>query len=82
MDLARFLNLKGPSCMQMRRAATGEPKFLEVNPRMGGGTIFATLAGINFAQLQIALAAGKTVAIPPFRDLTVLRYYEEVVLEG
>ena len=82
MDLARFLNLKGPSCMQMRSAATGEPKFLEVNPRMGGGTIFATLAGINFAQLQLALAAGQTLKIPPFRDLTVLRYYEEVVLEG
>ncbi|MGE0681514.1 MAG: ATP-grasp domain-containing protein [Candidatus Binatia bacterium] len=82
MDLARFLSLKGPSCIQMRRAATGEPKFLEVNPRMGGGTIFATLAGINFAQLQITLAAGNTVEIPPFRDLTVLRYYEEVVLEG
>jgi carbamoyl-phosphate synthase large subunit len=82
MDLARFLNLKGPSCMQMRSAVTGEPKFLEVNPRMGGGTIFATLAGINFAQLQVALAQGKIVKIPPFRDLTVIRYYEEIVLEG
>jgi carbamoyl-phosphate synthase large subunit len=82
MDLARFLGLKGPSCMQMKRAANGEVKFLEVNPRMGGGTIFATLAGINFAQLQVELAAGKTVEIPPFRDITVLRYYEEIVLEG
>lgn len=82
LDLARFLNLKGPSCIQMRRATTGEAKFLEVNPRMGGGTMFTTLAGINFAQLQVALAQGKTVEIPPFRDLTVLRYYEEVVLEG
>lgn len=82
MDLAYFLNLKGPSCMQMRRATTGEPKFLEVNPRMGGGTIFATLAGVNFAQLQVALATGTPVDIPSFRDLTVLRYYEEVVLEG
>jgi carbamoyl-phosphate synthase large subunit len=81
MDLARFLGLKGPSCIQMRRAAAGEAKFLEVNPRMGGGTIFATLAGINFAQLQVELAEGKTVEIPPFRDLTILRYYEEVVME-
>lgn len=82
MDLARVLNLKGPSCMQMRRAATGEVKFLEVNPRMGGGTIFTTLAGVNFAQLQVELAAGNPVEIPPFRDITVLRYYEEIVLEG
>lgn len=82
MDLAQFLGLKGPSCMQMKRAANGEVKFLEVNPRMGGGTIFATLAGVNFAQLQVELAAGRTVKIPPFRDITVLRYYEEIVLEG
>lgn len=82
MDLARFLGLKGPSCMQMKRAVNGEVKFLEVNPRMGGGTIFATLAGINFAQLQVELAAGKKIEIPPFRDITVLRYYEEIVLEG
>lgn len=68
--------------MQMKRAANGEVKFLEVNPRMGGGTIFATLAGVNFSQLQVELAAGRTVKIPPFRDITVLRYYEEIVLEG
>jgi carbamoyl-phosphate synthase large subunit len=82
LDLARFLGLQGPSCMQMKRAANGEVKFLEVNPRMGGGTIFATLAGVNFAQLQVELAAGQSVTIPPFRDITVLRYYEEIVLEG
>lgn len=82
LALARFLNLQGPSCMQMRRAANGEVKFLEVNPRMGGGTIFATLAGANFAQLQVDLAAGRAVQVPTFRDITVLRYYEEVVLEG
>lgn len=82
LDLAGFLDLKGASCMQMKRTVTGDVKFLEVNPRMGGGTIFTTLAGINFAQLQVDLAAGKTVEIPPFRDITILRYYEEIVLEG
>jgi carbamoyl-phosphate synthase large subunit len=82
MDLARFLGLKGPSCMQMRRAANGDLKFLEVNPRMGGGTVFATLAGVNFAHLQVELAAGRKVEVPPFRDLTVVRYYEEIAIEG
>ena len=82
MDLARFLGLKGPSCMQMRHTASGEPKFLEVNPRMGGATIFSALAGVNLAQLQVDLAAGGSIEIPPFRDLTVVRYYEEVAIEG
>lgn len=80
LALARFLGLKGPSCMQMKRDANGQLKFLEVNPRMGGGTIFTTLAGVNFATLLVALALGDTVQIPQFRELTVLRYYEEIVL--
>lgn len=82
LELAGFLGLKGPSCLQMKRDAHGDAKFLEVNPRMGGGTIFTTLAGVNFAMLMVALAAGEKVQIPPFRELTVLRYYEEIVLDG
>ena len=82
LELARFLNLKGPTCMQMRRDENGQPKFLEVNPRMGGGTIFSTLAGANFAALLVDMAMGKTVQAPTFRELTVLRYYEEIVLDG
>ena len=66
----------------MRRTASGEPKFLEVNPRMGGATIFSALAGVNLAQLQVDLAAGGSIEIPPFRDLTVVRYYEEIAIEG
>jgi len=82
LDLADFLELKGPTCMQMRRDPNGEPRFLEVNPRMGGGAIFTTLAGINFASLLVSLAAGESVQIPAFKELTVLRYYEEIAING
>jgi carbamoyl-phosphate synthase large subunit len=82
LELAGVLGLKGPSCMQMKRDVNGQVKFLEVNPRMGGGTVFTTLAGVNLAALTVALALGEAVEIPSFRDLTVLRYYEEVVVEG
>jgi carbamoyl-phosphate synthase large subunit len=82
LQLAGFLGLKGPSCMQLKRDTGGCLKFLEVNPRMGGGTIFSTLAGVNIASLLLALAMGEKVEIPTFRELTVLRYYEEIILEG
>ena len=82
MEMAGFLGLKGPSCMQMKRDANGQSKFLEVNPRMGGGTVFTALAGVNMAALTVSLAVGEKVQIPEFRELTVLRYYEEVVVEG
>ncbi len=82
MELARFLWLKGPSCMQMKRDHDGQMKFIEVNPRMGGGTIFSTLAGVNFATLLVDMASGRSVDISPFHELTILRYYEEIVLDG
>lgn len=81
LDLAAFLGLQGPSCMQMKRDVEGRMRFLEVNPRMGGATIFATLAGVNIAWLLVELAQGREVEIEPFREITVLRYYDEVVLE-
>ena len=55
-------------------------RFVEVNPRMGGATIFAALAGVNIAWLLLELACGREVAIEPFREITVLRFYDEVVV--
>lgn len=81
LELAAFLGLKGPSCMQMKRDAAGKMRFVEVNPRMGGATIFATLAGVNIAWLLLELAQGHSIEIEPFREITVLRYYDEVVLD-
>ena len=79
--LARFLGLKGATCMQLKRDAEGQLRFLEVNPRLGGASIFATLAGVNIPLLLIRLACGERVEVPAFRELTVLRYFEEVVVE-
>jgi len=79
-ELAAFLGIKGPSCMQMKRDEDGRMRFVEVNPRMGGATIFASLAGVNIAWLLLELACGREVAIEPFREITVLRFYDEVVV--
>ena len=79
--MARFLGLKGTTCMQLKRDAEGRLRFLEVNPRLGGASIFATLAGANLPLLLVRIARGETVEVPVFRELTVLRYFEEIVVE-
>jgi carbamoyl-phosphate synthase large subunit len=82
LEMARHLTLKGPTCMQLRRDRAGAVKFLEVNPRLGGGSIFATLAGVNIPKLVLDLVDGTGIA-PPFpKEIIVLRYYEEVVLDA
>ena len=82
MSLAEYLGLKGPSCMQMKEDKDGKLKFIEANPRMGGGTIMATLAGVNIPYLILKLYDGETLTEQDltFKDITVLRYYEEIVL--
>ncbi len=45
MKIAEYIGIRGPCCMQMKESEEGRLKLIEVNPRMGGGTIFTTLAG-------------------------------------
>jgi carbamoyl-phosphate synthase large subunit len=82
LDIARHLSLKGPTCMQLKRAENGRLKFIEINPRIGGGSMFTTLAGVNIPMLLLGLIAGTELAVPEPNEIVVLRYYEEVVLDA
>ena len=80
LNTAEYLGIKGPSCMQMKYDAKGMPKLTEVNPRMGGGTIMTTYAGVNFPEFIIKMANGDKIEIPEIKEITMVRYYEEVIL--
>ena len=82
LELARHLGLKGPTCMQLKRDDDGKPKFMEVNPRIGGGSVFTTLAGVNIPMLLLRIIAGMELALENAKEIVVLRYYEEVVLDN
>ena len=78
--ICEFLELKGAICIQMKEDEDGNPKFIEINPRFGGGTYFSALAGVNFASIILDLVDGKDVKIPEPKEITVLRHFEEVVV--
>jgi len=82
LEMARHLSLKGPTCMQLKRDESGRLKFLEINPRVGGGSMFTTLAGVNIPMLLLGLVAGTELAPQVRKEVIVLRYYEEVVLDA
>lgn len=81
MDLANHLRLIGPSCVQMKLDYEGHPKIVEVNPRMGGATIMATYAGANFPKICIDLVKGEKIVLPTIHEISVVRYYDEIVLD-
>jgi len=82
LDTARELKIKGPSCIQLKRDERGRPKLIDINPRMGGTTIITTLAGINFPELLIKLCNHERFEIPRPKEITITRYYEEIVLQS
>jgi carbamoyl-phosphate synthase large subunit len=82
MDIAKSIGIIGPCCIQMKASRDGAPKLVEVNPRMGGGTIFAALAGVNFPALIIDMVKEKQIVNPSFSEVTVIRYFEEIVIGG
>ena len=44
--------------------------------------MFTTLAGVNIPKLLLDMIAGMEFAPPTVKDIIVLRYYEEVVLDA
>jgi carbamoyl-phosphate synthase large subunit len=81
MNVADFIGIRGPCCIQMKRAKNGRLKLVEVNPRMGGGTIFATLAGVNFPALILDMVEEKEIIKPSFSETTIIRYFEEIIVD-
>ena len=78
--LAKFLRLKGPSCIQMKEDDNGNPKFIEVNPRFGGGTYFTTLAGVNFVKMIIDLIEDNIpISVSKPKEIIILRHFEEII---
>lgn len=80
MNIAKSIGIRGPCCIQMKETQDSEPQLVEVNARLGGGTIFTTLAGANIPKLILDLVEGKEISIPKISEVTVIRYFEEIVV--
>ena len=81
-SIAKYLKIMGPCCIQMKESQEGILKLVEVNPRLGGGTFFTTLAGVNFPAMILDMIKYKKLKIPKISEITVVRYFEEIVLQN
>lgn len=79
--IAKELKLFGPSCIQCIRNKEGV-KFIEVNPRFGGGSILSIKADPTIIPNLIKLIKGeKPEPSKGFKEgLVMLRYYSEVFI--
>tara|TARA_Y100001980_G_C14538990_1_gene316317 strand:- start:778 stop:1725 length:948 start_codon:yes stop_codon:yes gene_type:complete len=86
-DIIMFLEMffqdqsfRGPLCVQMKEDKDGKPKLTEINPRFGGGSIFTTIAGINFIDVILAEKFGDKLELEEPREITITRYWDEIEL--
>ena len=82
MNMAREIGIRGPSCIQMKESSEKQLKLIEINSRLGGGTIFSTLAGANIPSMILEMLSGTYIDPPRVSEITVVRYYEEIVIEN
>ena len=79
-NLVNALKLRGPSCIQFIVDKYSVPYLIECNPRLGGGTYMSTLAGVNCADIYFDLFNKKIVDKIEAKEITVTRYFEEIVV--
>lgn len=77
-DIIGSLRLRGPIGLQVKRAADGSFKLLEINPRIQGTSVSAMGLGINLPLMALRLALGEAVDVPEIRWGTrFIRYWRE-----
>ncbi|MHC4366648.1 MAG: ATP-grasp domain-containing protein [Planctomycetota bacterium] len=75
----------GVTTLQLFLTSGGKVKFIEINPRFGGGAPLSIKAGANFPKWILQELTGREPRIRPhtFKDgLTMLRYDSEVWLDS
>ena len=77
--LCKEIGIHGPCCIQWKEDINGIPKLIECNPRLGGGTYFATLAGVNPADIYLRTIKTSPKKVYP-KEIQVTRYFEEIVI--
>ena len=72
----------GPLTIQCIVDLKGNIKFIEVNPRFGGGVPLSFEAGVAYAELLRKMVKGEEILpiIGEFKELTMLRYDEAVYI--
>ena len=64
MNMAREIGIRGPSCIQMKESSEKRLALIEINSRLGGGTIFSTLAGANIPSMILEMLSGTHIESP------------------
>jgi carbamoyl-phosphate synthase large subunit len=75
------LDMRGPVCIQWKADAEGQPKFVEINPRLSGGLMISVAAGINPVTALIEEYEGQTPTEQLWEEVLSVGYLDYKVLK-
>lgn len=75
------LDMAGPVCIQWKADAQGQPKFVEINPRLSGGLMISVAAGINAVTALLEEFQGVVPIIQEWEEVTVVGYLDYQILK-
>lgn len=82
-DIAKNLKFTGPFFFQAKDDTNGEPKLMEINPRISGTMSLSSHSGANIHTLAVRLLMGEKVNIPKINHgIYLTRYWEEIYLDN
>lgn len=71
-ELLTLLSFRGPVCLQFKEDAHGDPKLVEVNARLSGGTMITAAAGANAMACVYDEHNGKSLQPIDWNEITVI----------
>lgn len=74
------LSCRGPVFVQWKEDVDGNPKLVEMNPRLSGGLMISIAAGVNPIDNILREHRGETLAPQDWKEVTVLGYLDYKVL--
>lgn len=81
-EWTRALKPYGPANFQFRLDRDGKPKVFEINARFSGTTPLRAACGFNEVEMCVRhLVLNEPIAQPEIRPLTILRHWEETVVQ-
>lgn len=74
------LSCRGPICVQWKNDKNGEPKLVEINPRLSGGIMITALAGADPIECLLAEIENRAIVNQDWKEITVVRYLTEKII--
>lgn len=82
-ELLQKLKIIGPGTIQCIKTKSGEIKFIEINPRFGGGVPLSFEAGVDYGECFNLMCKEERIQpiIGEFEEVTMMRYDDAIYLK-